>query len=241
VKAPAPVAAKPAPVEVKPTPAPVVAATPPKPAPAPVPPVAVAPVAAAPAPAPAAAPKAVEAPAVAAKTIATAKTETAPATKPAVQNVMKGFLDMATASSTAAATDKLQALFGDFNERAKTAYEKSVKLGEEFSELTKGNVEAIVASARVAAKGAEALSQEAADYGKKSFEQATGAFKSFAGVKSPTELFQLQSDFAKSSFDSAVSEASKLSEAWVKLAGDVFQPLSNRYAVAAEKLKAASF
>jgi phasin family protein len=172
---------------------------------------------------------------------ATAKTETAPATKPAVQNVMKGFLDMATASSTAAATDKLQALFGDFNERAKTAYEKSVKLGEEFSELTKGNVEAIVASARVAAKGAEALSQEAADYGKKSFEQATGAFKSFAGVKSPTELFQLQSDFAKSSFDSAVSEASKLSEAWVKLAGDVFQPLSNRYAVAAEKLKAASF
>jgi phasin family protein len=244
VKAPAPVAAKPAPVEVKPTPAPVVAATPPKPAPAPVPPVppvAVAPVAAAPAPAPAAAPKAVEAPAIAAKTIATAKTETAPATKPAVQNVMKGFLDMATASSTAAATDKLQALFGDFNERAKTAYEKSVKLGEEFSELTKGNVEAIVASARVAAKGAEALSQEAADYGKKSFEQATGAFKSFAGVKSPTELFQLQSDFAKSSFDSAVSEASKLSEAWVKLAGDVFQPLSNRYAVAAEKLKAASF
>ena len=147
---------------------------------------------------------------------------------------------MATAASTStkAVTDKVQALFGDFNERAKTAFEKSAKMGEELTDLTKGNVEALVASARVAAKGAEALSQEAADYGKKSFETATGALKSFAAVKSPTELFQLQSEFAKTSFDSAVAEASKFSEAWVKLAGDVFQPISNRYAVAAEKLKA---
>ena len=32
-------------------------------------------------------------------------------------------------------------------------------------------------------------------------------------------------------------EASKLSEAWMKLAGEVFQPISNRYALAAEKIK----
>jgi len=152
---------------------------------------------------------------------------------------------MATAASTAstspkAAADKVQALFGDFNERAKTAFEKSAKLGEELTDLTKGNIEAIVASARVAAKGAETLTQEAADYSKKSFENATGALKSFAAVKSPTELFQLQSEFAKTSFDSAVAEASKFSEAWMKLAGDVFQPLSSRYAVAAEKLKASA-
>jgi phasin family protein len=137
-------------------------------------------------------------------------------------------------------TDKVQAMFGDLNARAKTAFEKSAKLGEELTDLTKGNVEALVASSRVAAKGAEALTQEAADYGKKSFESATAALKSFAAVKSPTELFQLQSDYAKSSFDSAVAEASKLSEAWLKLAGDVFQPLSSRYAVAAEKLNVAS-
>lgn len=246
-KAPSPVEAKPTPVEAArpapatPTPAPAIDKAQPTPASPPLPPVAVAPVAAAPAPAPAAATKAAEAPAIAAKSIATAKTEPAPVGKPAPQNVMKGIFEMATASSTQAATDKIQTLFGDFNERAKTALEKSAKFGEEFTELTKGNVEAIVASARVAAKGAEALTQEAADYSKKSFEQATGAFKSFAAVKSPTELFQLQSEFAKSSFDNAVSEASKISEAWMKLAGDVFQPLSNRYAVAAEKLKATSF
>ena len=59
----------------------------------------------------------------------------------------------------------------------------------------------------------------------------------FAAVKSPTELFQLQGEYAKASFDSAVAEASKLSETMMKFAGEIAQPLSNRYALAAEKIK----
>lgn len=153
--------------------------------------------------------------------------------------LLKGFLKMATAPEmTYAAADKFQALFGDVNERAKAAVEKTSKMAEELTELTKGNVEAIVASGRVAAKGAEAMTQEVAEYSKKSFETATGAMKSFAAVKSPTELFQLQSEFARSQFDSMVAEASKVSESMLKLMGEMVQPLSTRYAVAAEKLKA---
>lgn len=236
----APVVAAPAkPIEA-PSPAPIpVAPAKPVEAAAPTPEIAVAPVAAAkPAEAPAPAP--VEAPAVAAKTEATPEPKPSPVPAPAsaAPPAFEGLISMATTPNAKIAAEKVQALFGDFNERAKTALEKSAKIGEDLTELTKGNVEAIVASARVAAKGAEALTQEAADFSKKNFETATGAFKSFAAVKSPTELFQLQSDYAKSSFDNAVAEASKFSEAWVKLASEVFQPLSSRYAVAAEKLKA---
>ncbi|WP_157215451.1 phasin family protein [Flavisphingomonas formosensis] len=136
------------------------------------------------------------------------------------------------------ATEKVQAMFGDLNERAKAAMEKSSKFVEELTDLTKGNVEAIVTSSRVAAKGAETLGQEAVEYGKKSFETATATFKSFAGAKSPSELYQLQSDYAKTAFDSAITEASKVSEHMVKLAGEIFQPISTRYTVAMEKLKA---
>jgi phasin family protein len=151
----------------------------------------------------------------------------------------KGLFKMATAPEmTYATADKFQAMFGDVNERAKSAVEKTSKMAEELTELTKGNVEAIVASGRVAAKGAEAMTQEAAEYSKKSFESATGALKSFAAVKSPTELFQLQSEFAKTSFDSMVAEASKVSESMLKLMGEIAQPLSSRYAIAADKLKA---
>jgi len=170
-------------------------------------------------------------------------TESDPIEAPAIEPIepapaSEETIDMATvASSSTEATEKAQALFTDFSNRFKTAFEKSTKLSEELADFAKGNVEAVIASARVAAKASEILGQEAAEYGKKNFETATSAFKSFATVKSPTELFQLQSEFAKASFDSIVSEASRVSESLLKVAGDVAQPISNRYALAAEKIK----
>jgi len=139
---------------------------------------------------------------------------------------------------TADAGERVQAMFGEVSERAKGAYEKGVKLTEELTEFQKGNVEALVESSKLAAKAAESLGQEAADYARKSFESSTAAFKTFASAKSPSELFKLQSDYMKSSFEAAVSESSKVTETWLKLAGDVAQPLSNRFAVAVEKAKA---
>jgi phasin family protein len=137
-------------------------------------------------------------------------------------------------------TAKAQAMFTDFNDRTKAAVEKSTKLVEEANEFAKGNVEALVESGRIAAKGFETLGQDAAEYGRKSFESATAALKSFASVKSPTDFFKLQSDFVRGAFDSYVAEASKNTEAVMKLAGDAAQPLSNRFAIAAEKVKTAA-
>jgi phasin family protein len=172
-------------------------------------------------------------------------TESDPITAPAIETiepapVTEELIEMATVASHTEAAEKAQAMFADFTNRFKTSFEKSTKLGEDYVEFAKGNVEAMIASSKVAAKAGEALSQEAAEYGKKHFEAATAAFKSFASVKSPTELFQLQSEFAKASFDSMVAEASRVSESLMKVAGEVAQPLSNRYALAAEKIKSAT-
>lgn len=165
--------------------------------------------------------------------------KSAPAASPPEK---KGMTVMATTiqPKPQAAAEKVNHMIADFNDRAKAAFEKTAKAGEELTEFTKGNMEALAVSAKTAAKGAESIGQELADYGKKSFETASATMKSLATVKSPTELFQIQSDYAKSSFDSAVAEASKLSEAWLKLAGEVFQPLSSRAALAAEKIKTAA-
>lgn len=134
-------------------------------------------------------------------------------------------------------TDQFKTAFEDVNERAKSAMEKSAKMAEEFADLARGNVEALVASSKVAAKGVETLSQEAADYGRKSFEEASAALKSFAEVKSATDFFKLQSDYARSAFDAAVAESAKVSEAFLKIAGDVAEPITSRYSVAAERVK----
>ena len=153
-----------------------------------------------------------------------------------VSSPLKGPFPMATAYDTTKAAD----MMGDLSVRAKGAMEKSVKFAEDMTEFTKGNVEAIVLSSRVAAKGIESMAQDAAETAKTGFEQAQTAMKSFTQVKSPTELFQLQSDYAKSAFDQLVANASKASEQMMKLMGDVAQPLSNRYALASEKVKSAT-
>ena len=135
------------------------------------------------------------------------------------------------------AADQIKTVIGDVNARAKTAMEKNAKIVEELAELTRGNVEAFVASSKVAAKGVETLSQDAAEYGRTSFEGATQAFKGFAEVKSATDFFKLQGDYARSAFDSAVAQSARVSETVLKLAGDVAEPLTSRYSVAAERVK----
>ena len=138
------------------------------------------------------------------------------------------------------AVEGVQALFGDVGERARGAVEKSTKLVKELTELAKGNVEAIVASSKLAAKGAEILGQQGADYGRRSFEEASAALKSFAEVKSATDFFRLQNDYVRSAFDGWVAGSSKASEAVLKLAGEVAEPITSRYAVAAERVKSAA-
>ncbi len=140
-----------------------------------------------------------------------------------------------TADATARATE----MFGDVSARAKTAMEKGSKGLEEMVEFSKGNLEAVVASGRVAAKGAQDIAKYSANYGRKSIEEANATAKKFAAVKSPTEFFALQSEVAKTQLDAFVGEASKFAEGYMKLLGEITQPIQNRYAVAVEKVKSA--
>lgn len=143
-------------------------------------------------------------------------------------------------TAAAETQDKAQAMFADVNDRAKGAMEKGAKMVEEMNAFGKGNVEAVVESTKIAARGLETMGQDAAAYTRKSFEDATAAFKTLATVKSPTEFLKLQSDYARSMFDAMVAETSRSTEAMLKLAGEVAQPISNRIAVAADKMKIAA-
>lgn len=113
----------------------------------------------------------------------------------------------------------------------------AVKSVSEMSEFAKGNVDAMMVSAKAATTGFETISNLVVEHSKKSFEETTAAMKSMAAAKSPAELFQLQNDFAKARFDHAVAMWSALSETMLKVAGDIAQPMSSRIAIAGEKVK----
>jgi len=128
-----------------------------------------------------------------------------------------------------------QSMFAGANERSQEFVARSQKVAGELADLARANVEAVVEAGRLASEGARSIGQDVVAKQRDSFEQAADAVRSFAEAKSPTEYLQLQGEFARASFDRAIAESSKLTESLVKLAGEAFQPLSNRAAANAER------
>jgi phasin family protein len=128
-----------------------------------------------------------------------------------------------------------QTLIAEANERNQELVKKSQKIAEELADLARANVEAIVEAGRVANEGARSIGQDIVATSRDGVEQAADAIRSLAEAKSPTEYLQLQGEFARASFDRAVAESSRLTESLVKLAGEAFQPISNRATANAER------
>lgn len=100
----------------------------------------------------------------------------------------------------------------------------------------KENVDAFVASSTILAKGFESLSKELLAFTQGQYEQSVSTAKALMGVKSVKELVDLQTEFAKSSFDAALAEATKVSEASFKVANQAAEPITARVNATVEKL-----
>jgi phasin family protein len=157
-------------------------------------------------------------------------------TKDTVAETVKATVSQFNETAEAAMSSSKEAM-EKITAQAKDAAETSMKSIEEMTDLARGNVEAMLASARVAAAGFETLAAHISDVSRKSFEATTTAARAMTSAKTPNEMFQLQSDFAKTQFDHAVSEFSKMTEMMVKLSGEVMEPVQNRIAVANDKMK----
>ena len=129
-----------------------------------------------------------------------------------------------------------QSMFANAGDRSQEAARRSQQVAEDFADLARGNVEALVEASRVAAEGVRSLGQDVIAKGREGVEEAAGAIRSLAEAKSPTEFVQLQSEIARASFDRMVAESSRLTESMVKLAGEAIQPLSNRASANAERI-----
>lgn len=138
------------------------------------------------------------------------------------------------------AQEQTKAAFAQAGEQTRTAVEKGRKMAEDMAEFGKGNIEALVESSRIAAQGFEAMGHDLAAFARERYDTTATVFQSMAAVKSPTELMQLQAEYVRGAFDAMVKEASRSTEATLKLAGDVAKPLQNRMALAADKLKVAA-
>ena len=125
------------------------------------------------------------------------------------------------------------------NHAFKDAMEKSMTALAETNTYSKQNLEALVASATAAAKGAEAVGAEALAFAKKNVEEQMAAAKTLASAKSLQEAIELQTAFTKKAMESYMSEMTRMSEIFTASMKDSMKPINERVTATVERLQAA--
>lgn len=146
---------------------------------------------------------------------------------------------MATAKTTDFAKTAQDAV-ADLQSRAKAAYEKGAEMTADVTAFHKGNFDAVVESGKILAAGMQDLGRTVVEDAKSTAETVTADVKAIAAVKSPAELFQLQGEIARRNLDTLVARTSKNAEVMMKLANDIFAPISTRASIAMERLTKAA-
>ena len=143
-------------------------------------------------------------------------------------------------ATTEQVTEKATEFLADVRVKATEAAEKGKKMAADAVEFSKANIEAMIEAGKIAAQGAQDMGKTNVEFAKSNFAEMQVAVKEITAVKSPTDFVKLQGDYARKSFDVAVAQASKNTEAMVKLVSDMFQPISNRIAVTTDLFKKAA-
>ena len=99
-------------------------------------------------------------------------------------------------------------------------FEDANKLGKEFLDSSMKSFSGV-------SKDAQAISSEASDYAKKVFEAGTAALEKLLSVKSVEKAIEVQTDYAKQSYEGFVAEATKMGELYADMAKDAYKPFES--------------
>ena len=114
-----------------------------------------------------------------------------------------------------------------------------MKTAEQFITFGQGNVEAMVKSGQIVASGLQDLSKQIAANAQAAMDESMSTFRALAGVRSMKEALDLQTSFARTSFEKAMSQTGQITEASFKLAEQAYSPIAGRVSVAVETFKTA--
>src|ERR1700719_2558962 len=108
---------------------------------------------------------------------------------------------------------------------------------DEMQKLGKDNMDATMKSLGAFSKTLQAITVEIADFSKKLFEQNTAATERLIGAKSLEKAIEVQTDYAKRSYETFVAEATKLGELYADLAREAYKPFESQLGTVASVKK----
>ena len=105
----------------------------------------------------------------------------------------------------------------------------------EFASLNKEAVDAFVKSSTIFAQGFGDISRQFVALTQTLFDTNMATGSAVMGVRTPKDLLDLQSDWVRHSFNTALSHASNLSELSVQLANQAAEPIQSHFTSALGK------
>lgn len=95
---------------------------------------------------------------------------------------------------------------------------------EDMQKYGKEQFDTAVASAASLQQGVQAIATVVGDYTKKSFEESNAYVGKLTSVKSLDKAIEVQTEYAKSAYESFIAESQKIGELYTDLAKQAFKP-----------------
>ena len=95
---------------------------------------------------------------------------------------------------------------------------------EDFQNYGKEQFDAAVASAGTCTKSLQAIATAYSDYAKKSFEEGAAYLEKLSAVRSLDKALEVQTDYAKTAYETFVAESTRIGELYKDLAKDAYKP-----------------
>jgi phasin family protein len=106
---------------------------------------------------------------------------------------------------------------------------------EDFHKFSKQQLDAVAAAASSFSKGLQEIAAETTEFSKKAIAANTDVVEKLLGAKTIDSAIQIQTEFAKTSYEGLVAETTKIGELYAKLAKEAFKPIESAYAAVQPK------
>lgn len=107
---------------------------------------------------------------------------------------------------------------------------------EQLADLGRENFAAVMQANAALTEGLDAIGKEMMVYARSSFERYAETAAALLSAKTLEDVLQLQTDFAKGSFERLIERSTKLSEMGMRVANEAFAPLGGRVEAAFQRL-----
>jgi phasin family protein len=139
-------------------------------------------------------------------------------------------------AGTQAATKGYEQALAIAQEQVEKASQTLFARYDEAASFGKDNVDACVLSSTAFARGFESMGKELMSIAQSAVEANVATTKALLGATTVQEVFELQTRFSRSRFDSLVTESAKLTEIGFVLASEAIEPIQARLNASVEKL-----